>query len=113
MAPKLVEPSSWGWSTTPGMDQRPLCTRGTVMTEHTVACRWARSVPRSEALRATLVETTLCEEPVSMTKLRRAPPAKRTATLKDTSPTWGETVTGTVVPCPSVSASGAAPRGPV
>ena len=52
------------------------------------------------ALRATLEDTTLCDEPVSTTKLRRGPPAKRTATPSDTSPGVGVTVSGTVVPRP-------------
>ena len=39
------------------------------MTEHTVDWRWARSVPCSDCARATEEDTTLCDEPVSTTKL--------------------------------------------
>ena len=83
------------------------------MTEHTVAWRCARSVPVRPAARATDVATTLCDDPVSTTKLRRGPPAKRTATLRETCPGTDVTVSGTVVPSPCVSASGAGPCGPV
>ena len=72
MVPKFVEPMSWEWSATPGTDQRPLCTSGTVITEHTVDWRCARSLLRSACARATEEDTTLCEEPVSTTKLPRA-----------------------------------------
>ena len=48
MAPKSVEPMSWGWSARPGTDHGPLCTSGTVMTEHTVDWRCARSVLASD-----------------------------------------------------------------
>ena len=43
--PKLVEPMSWGCRCSPGTDHGPLCTNGTVITEHTVDWRCARSVP--------------------------------------------------------------------
>ena len=46
MVPKSVEPMSWGWSARPGTDHGPLCTSGTVITEHTVDWRCARSVRR-------------------------------------------------------------------
>ena len=69
MVPKSVDPTSWGWSGRPGTDQGPLCTSGTVITEHTVDWRWARSVPASDCARATEEDTTLCDEPVSTTKL--------------------------------------------
>ena len=69
---------------------------------------------RVPKLRATEEDTTLCDEPVSTTNSRREPPAKRAATLSDTSPVAGVTVSGTVVPLsPSVSAEGTAPCGPV
>jgi hypothetical protein len=80
------------------------------MTEHTVACRWARSVRSYDSELA----TTLWDVPVSPTKLRRGPPPTRTSTLSDTSPGWGDTVTGTVEPPPWVSTAGATgPTGPV
>src|ERR1700684_1344095 len=114
MVPKFVEPMSWEWSATPGTDQRPLCTSGTVITEHTVDWRCARSLLRSACARATEEDTTLCEEPVSTTKLRRGPPAKRTARLSDTSPGAGVTVSGTIVPpSPWSKAAGGLPIGPV
>ncbi len=50
---------------------------------------------------------------MSTTKLRRGPPAKRTATLSETSPGTDVTVSGTMVPSPWVSATGAGPCGPV
>src|ERR1700689_2828391 len=99
--PKLVDPMSCGWSASPGADQAPLCTSGTVMTEQTVDWRCARSVPASDWARATEDDTTLCDEPVSTTKLRRRPSPKPTATPSDTSPCAGVTVSGTVVPTPS------------
>ena len=87
------------------MDQGPLCTSGTVITEHTVDWRCASSVVASGCLRVTEDDTTLWEEPVSTTKSRRGPWPKRTATLSDTSPRAGVTVSGTVVPfSPCVSA---------
>ena len=113
MEPKSVAPTSWGSSGCPGRDHGPLCTSGTVITEHTVAWRCARSVPASPAARATDVATRLCDDPVSTTKLRLLPPVKRTATLSETSPGTGVTVSGTVVPSPWVSVTGAGPCGPV
>ncbi len=114
MVPKSVEPMSWGWSATPGTDHGPLCTSGTVITEHTVAWRWARSVRGSDWALATELDTTLCDEPVSTTKLRRGPVPRRTATLSEMSPGSGDTVSGTVVPrSPCVSAAGGGPFGPV
>ena len=71
MVPKSVSPTSWRRRGRPGTDQGPLWTSGTVMTEQTVAWRWARSVPPSDCARATVVDTTLWEDPVSTTKLRR------------------------------------------
>ena len=83
------------------------------MTEHTVDCRWARSVRARDCARATPDDTTVCDEPVSTTKSRRRPPSKRTATPSETSPGAGVTVRGTVVPCsPWVRAAGARPAGP-
>ena len=73
MVPKSVSPTSWVGGAGPGTDQGPLWTSGTVMTEHTVAWRWARSVPASDWARATDVDTTLWDEPVSTTKVRRGP----------------------------------------
>src|ERR1700722_2796977 len=89
LVPKLVEPMSCEWSSRPCTDQEPLCTSGTVITEHTVDWRCARSLLRSACARATEEDTTLCEEPVSTTKPRRGPPAKRMATLKETSAIGG------------------------
>ena len=112
MPPRPMEPKSVvadelaDAAAAPGTDHGPLCTSGTVMTEHTVAWRWARSVRASAAPAATDVATTLCDEPVSTTKLRRGPPAKRTATLRETSPGTGVTVSGTVVPLPLRSDAG-------
>ena len=100
MAPKLVDADQLGVEHQPGTDQGPLCTSGTVMTEHTVAWRWARSVLAATA------PGPPTEEPRSATsRCRRrnraaGPPAKRTATLSDTSPGPGVTVRGTVVPPP-------------
>src|SRR5271157_1583132 len=113
MAPKSVSPMSWGCSGCPGTDHGPLCTSGTVMTEHTVDWRCARSVPASDDSRATRAPTTLCDDPVSTTKLRLGPAPNRTATLSETSPSRGVTVSGTVVPFPLVSAVGGGPDGPV
>src|ERR1700733_15037165 len=114
MVPKLVEPMSWGWRVSPGTDHDPLCTSRTVITEHTVDWRCARSVPLSDCDRATEEDTTLCEDPVSTTKSRRGPPWKRTATLSDTSPGSGVTVSGTVVPLsPCRSTLGGGPMGPL
>src|SRR5580704_8615311 len=99
---------SWGESDRPGTDHEPLWTSGTVMTEHTVDCRCARSVPRRGNARATTLDTTLCDEPVSTTKSRPGPLAKCTSTLSDTSPVVGVTVSGTDVPrSPCVSVAGA------
>ena len=83
------------------------------MVEHTVAWRCARLVAGSDSLRATEDATTLCDEPVSTTKLRWGPLWKRTSTLSEMSPATGDTVSGTVVPSPCVSVVGGAPTGPV
>ena len=69
--------------------------------------------PPATGARATAVATTLCDEPVSTTKLRRGPPAKRTATLSETSP--GHAASPSAARwsrSPWVSAAGGGPSGP-
>ena len=114
MAPKSVDPSSWEWRPAPGTDQGPLCTRGAVMVEQTVVCRWARSVGARWADLASWLSTTDWDEPVSTTKSWGRPAPRRTGTESDVSPGANCTVIGTVVPTsPSVNEAGSAgPVGP-
>ena len=57
--------------------------------------------------------TTLCDEPVSTSKLRRGPAGEADRHAEATSPCADVTVTGTVVPSPSVRPTGGGPIGPV
>ena len=99
MAPKSVEPMSWGWSASPGTDHGPLCTSGTVITEHTVDWRWARSVRckgcRPGDQRTTRRSATSRYRPRSLAAGRRRNGPPRRARRR---PCAGVTVSGTVVP---------------
>ena len=91
------------------------CTKSyPVITEHTVSCRCASiACASTRSCMATDVAATLCDDPVSTTKLWRGPSAKRTTTLSETSPGSDVTVKGTVDLSPWVSATGGGPGGPV
>jgi len=69
-----------------GMNQLPLCTRGTVMVEHTVVWRWARSLWVRRALLASASATTDWDEPVSTMKSLYVPLPNRRRTLSEMSP---------------------------